>query len=144
MSTKPGSVGGRRAGLLLVSGLVVGLAGCPGKPPIDIVSNADMAVNQAMNANAQQYAPAELQRALDKVARAKQAMADENYERARRLAEKAQVDAQVAEAKARSGNARQAAREAQQTIETLRREAQRQGGARGAGESNGGTGNVKP
>jgi hypothetical protein len=137
MSIKSGLAGRRRAGRLLISGLVAGMAGCGGEPPIDIVSNADLAVNQAMNAKAQQYAPAELQRALDKVARAKQAMADENYKRARRLAEEAQVDAQVAEAKARSGSARQTAREAQQTIDALRREAEERQGA-------GGTDNVRP
>lgn len=138
MSMKSGSAGRRRTCLLLVSGLVAGTAGCgPGKPPIDIISNADLAVNQAMNAKAQQYAPAELQRALDKVARAKQAIADENYERARRLAEEAQADAQVAEAMAHSASARQTAQEAQQTIESLRREAEQRQGA-------GGTDNVKP
>jgi hypothetical protein len=117
---------------LLSFGLAAGLAGCSGNPPIDTVSSADTAVNQAMTVNAPQYAPMELQRALDKLARAKQAMEDRDYGDARHLAEEARVDAQVAEAKARSENAQRTVRETRQTIETLRREAEsRTSGATG-------------
>jgi hypothetical protein len=80
-----------------------------------------------MMVKASEYAPAEMQRAMDKLGRAKQALADEKYEDARRLAEQAQIDAQLAEAKARSENARQMAQQAQQTIEALRREAETRG-----------------
>lgn len=113
-----------------VLGLGLLVAGCAGRPPIDTVSGADLAVNQAMNAKAQQYAPEDMQKALDKVSRAKQAMTEEHYDRARRLAEEAQADAQVAEAVARSEEARRMAQEAQTTIDTLRKEAQnrRKGG----------------
>jgi hypothetical protein len=57
-------------------------------------------------------------------------MEKEEYTRARRLAEEALVDAQLAEAKADSEEARRAANDLRQSLETLRREAQRssQGG----------------
>jgi cell division septum initiation protein DivIVA len=127
MSTKfnPAEV---RIGLPQIFLLLAGLAGCAGNPPIDAIANADTAVNQAMTVQASEYAPAELQHALDKVSRAKQAMADKDYEKARRLAEQAQADAQVAEAKARSETSKRMAQEARKTIDTLRREAETQGG----------------
>jgi hypothetical protein len=55
-------------------------------------------------------------------------MRDENYILARRLAEQALVDAQLAESKARSVEARQMARQLREGIETLRKEAERSGG----------------
>jgi hypothetical protein len=104
------------------------MAGCAGNPPIDTIAAGDTAINQAMTANASEYAPADMQRALDKAARSKQGMADENYDRAQRLAEEARADAEVAEAKARSADARRRAGEAQRTIDSLRRETQTPGG----------------
>ena len=133
----------RRPSLLLILSLLATASGCAGNPPVGTVSGADMAINQAMSAKASEYAPIDLQRALDKVARAKQALADKNYDRARRLAEQAQVDAQAAEARARSAEAKRTTEEARQTIETLRRQAQPQGGP-GAQTPSGGIGNVNP
>ncbi|CAL1240489.1 DUF4398 domain-containing protein [Candidatus Methylocalor cossyra] len=85
------------------------LAGCAGNPPIDTIAGADAALNQALAAEASQFAPTELQHALDEMNRAKQALKEEDYTKARRLAEAAQVDAQVAEAKARAEQAAQTA-----------------------------------
>jgi hypothetical protein len=143
MSTKSGSTGAR-AGLMLAAAALAAVSGCAGNPPIDTIAGADTAVNQAINAKASEYAPADLQRALDKVARAKQAMADENYDRARRLAEEARVDAQAAEAKAKSADARRTAQEAQKTIDTLRRETRTPGIAPGSGTTDGGSDHGNP
>jgi hypothetical protein len=60
--------------------------------------------------------------AVDKLDKAKVAMTREEYKTARRLAEEALVDAQVAEAKASSERAQQAAREAQRILERLNSE----------------------
>jgi hypothetical protein len=144
MSTPSGS-SGIRASLVMAAAVLAAVSGCAGNPPIDAIADADTAVNQAMNAKAPDYAPADLQRALDKVARAKQAMADENYNRARRLAEEAQVDAQAAEAKARAADARRTAQEAQKTMDTLRREMQPSNPtAPGPGSTDGGTDHANP
>ncbi|HYE34760.1 DUF4398 domain-containing protein [Methylocaldum sp.] len=117
-----------RPGFPIVGMMIMGLFGCASDaPPINTISTADTALNQAMMVKASEYAPAEIQLAMEKLGRAKKALADEEYEDARRLAEQAQIDAQVAEAKARSENARQMAQQAQQTIETLRREAETRG-----------------
>jgi hypothetical protein len=63
--------------------------------------------------------------ATDKLDQAKRAMEKEDYTKARRLAEQALVDAQVAEAKSASEQARQRARETRQALEALRRELDR-------------------
>jgi len=118
----------RRFGFPIVCTTIIGLFGCASEtPPINTISTADTALNQAMMVKASEYAPVEMQRAMEKLGRAKQALADEEYEDARRLAEQAQIDAQLAEAKARSGNAREMAQQTQQTIEALRREAETKG-----------------
>jgi hypothetical protein len=52
-------------------------------------------------------------------------MTKEEYTTARRLAEEALVDAQLAEAKAASEDARRVATDVRQSLETLRREAER-------------------
>lgn len=131
----------RRQALWPVPIISAVIAGCSNNPPVAALSGADMAVNQAMNAKASEYAPADLQRAMDKSARAKQAVGEDNYRRARRLAEEAEADAQVAEARAKREEAKRTVDEAQQTMDSLRRQTLRQGS--GAVESetpNGGTG----
>lgn len=64
--------------VLIISAVI---AGCSNNPPVAALSGADMAVKQAMNAKALEYAPADLQRAMDKSARAKQAVGEDNYRR---------------------------------------------------------------
>jgi hypothetical protein len=82
-------------------------------------------VRQAQTTQAPQYAPAELRMASDKLEAARRAMREEKYGEARRLAEQATVDAQLAEAKARDAQSQQTAREMRANIESLRREAER-------------------
>jgi hypothetical protein len=67
----------------------------------------------------------ELRKAQEKFAQAETAMRNEEYLKARRLAEEALVDARLAESKANSEMARRNAAELQKTIESLRAEAQR-------------------
>ena len=62
----------------------------------------------------------DLRLAVDKLDRAKVAMSQNDYTLARRLAEEALVDAQVAEAKTGSDEARRTVIEAQKTLDNLR------------------------
>ena len=103
----------------------LGVAGCAGKPPLASLSQADLAVREAEKSTASQYAPVELQAARGQLDWARQAMNDEKYEEARRLADQALINAQLAEAKAGAEKARQAAAELQKSIEILRAELQR-------------------
>jgi hypothetical protein len=89
-----------------------------------------LAVQQADQSTASVYAPLELQTARDQLREAKRAMAAEEYEAARRFADQALVNAQLAEAKGGAGKARTAAEELRKSIETLRGELERVSTAR--------------
>jgi hypothetical protein len=110
--------------LSLLSGLALAVAasGC-GTPPetTRAVAQADLAVRDAAAGEAPELASAELQLAREKLARAERARADGDDERARRLAEQALVDAQLAEARAESETAAAAAREVEVSIDALQR-----------------------
>jgi hypothetical protein len=116
----------RRCGwrtLMIGAGMSVGIAGCAGDPaPEAELGAAELAVNQAEQADApaQAFGPYELAR--DKLELARDAMEDGENLEARRLAEQALVDAQLAEAEARSEVARQNAADLRATIETLQDE----------------------
>ena len=117
----------RTASYLGLSALV--FAGCSSvRPPREEIATAELAVREAQQSKAPQHASLELRMATEKLTRARQAMRDEDYVVARRLAEQALVDAQLAESKARSIQARQMASQLREGIETLRKEAERAGG----------------
>jgi len=117
--------------LLLSSTLIV--AGCATTPPpTETVSKAELAVEEAGEGKAPDYAPVELRQARRKLDRAQQAMDDEKHDKARRLAEEALVDAQVAEAKAEAQRTHQILEELRKSIESLREQIDR---AQGTGQS---------
>jgi len=89
------------------------------------MAQADMAVRQASDSKAPDYAPTELRVAQEKLLGAQQAVSADEYERARRLAEQATVDAQLAQAKGEAGDAQHNAAELRRTIDALRSEAVR-------------------
>jgi PBP1b-binding outer membrane lipoprotein LpoB len=112
--------------LLLLCGALA-LSSCAGKPPaatVSQVSQAELAVQQASKSKAPDYASLELYTAREQFASAQEAMHKKDYTQARRLAERALVNAQLAETKAEAEQARRAAAELRQSIEALRREAE--------------------
>ena len=112
--------------LLLLCG-ALGLSSCAGKPPaatVSQVSQADLAVQQASKSKAPDYASVELYTAREQLAGAQEAMHRKDYIQARRWAERALVNAQLAETKAEAEQTRRAAAELRQSIEALRREAE--------------------
>jgi uncharacterized protein DUF4398 len=86
------------------------LYGCSiGKqPPTDVLAQAEFSVRAAHDASAAELAPMNLRSATDKLDRAKQAMANKRYDDARRFAEDAQVDAELAQAQAEARAIRRA------------------------------------
>src|SRR5688572_27031455 len=96
--------------VLLICG-ALGMFGCAGRPPLETLSKAELAVQEAGKRTASQYAPVELQSAREQLEKARQAMDDKEYDSARRSADQALVNAQLAEAKAETEKARQAAAE---------------------------------
>jgi hypothetical protein len=102
------------------------MAGCASVPkPTEQIAVSNSAITNAARAGGTEYAPVEMTAARDKMNRANQAMVKENYEDARRLAEEAQVDARLAEKKAESAKARNAAVAMSDQIRVLREEINR-------------------
>jgi small-conductance mechanosensitive channel len=87
------------------------------------MSQAGLAVQQASKSKAPDYASLELYTAREQLAAAQEAMHKKEYTQARRLAERALVNAQLAETRAEAEQARRAAAELRTSIEVLRREA---------------------
>jgi hypothetical protein len=111
-------------GAAIVAGVMI--AGCSThRPPTAKVATADVAIRQAEEAEAPEYAPLELRLAREKLEKARRAMDDDEDERARRLSEEAFVDAQLAQAKARAEKARRHADEMERSVEALKSEAER-------------------
>jgi uncharacterized protein DUF4398 len=113
--------------LLLLCG-AMGLSSCAGKPPaatVSQVSQAELAVQQASKSKAPEYASVELYTAREQLAGAQEALRKKEYTQARRWAERALVNAQLAETKAESEQTRRAAAEFRQSIEALRHEAEK-------------------
>jgi hypothetical protein len=102
------------------------MSGCSaGRPPVGTLSQAELAIQQADKNTASQHAPLELQTAREQLEGARRAMEKDRYEEARRLADQALVNAQLAEAKAQAEKTSQAAAELRRSIQTLRAELER-------------------
>jgi hypothetical protein len=102
------------------------LLGCAARqPPTAKLATADTAVREAIESEAAQYAPLELRLAREKLERARRAGEEEEYDRARRLAEQAFADAELAKAKTRAEKAQQRTEELRRTVEALRSESER-------------------
>jgi hypothetical protein len=104
--------------------LCVGCASRADRPDAEI-TRARTLIEQAEKAGAQQYAAVELDQARDKLRLATAAIEDGKNEVARDRANEAAADAELAQARARSGEAQKAATEVQQSTEALEREAGR-------------------
>ncbi len=125
--TQPFSRRGR-AGMvaLALSGAL--LAGCAGNPPKEQFAVTEAAIRSATTAEATKFAPLEMQQAREHWRQAELEMEKQNYDKARRLAERAEIDARLAERKARAVKTQRALEQAQEGIRLLREETQRGGG----------------
>jgi hypothetical protein len=99
------------------------LTSCATEVPKEVVSQADLAVNKATQSRAPQLAPLDLRKSRDHLDEAKLAIQDRRYEQARRLAEKAIVEAQLAEAKSEAANEQATLAELRESLNALREEA---------------------
>jgi len=103
--------------------LVLSMTGCASTPPPTAqmaVSNAALA--HAVAAGSVELAPTEMAMARDKMMRANQSMANKDYDTALTLAQQAQLDAQVAEAKAEAAKAGKSVTALQEASRALREE----------------------
>ena len=102
------------------------LAACASTPPpTEQVAVATAAVAHAAAAGAAELAPTEMRTASEKLDMAKAAVTAKNYDRAQSLAQEAQADASLAEAKSLSIKARKAAQAVNEDNSALREELDR-------------------
>jgi hypothetical protein len=113
------------SGLVLAALIITGCASVVA-PPTDQIAITKMAVSNAVNAGGTEFAPAEMRAARDKLELAIKAMTEEKYEKAKLLAEQAEVDAQLATSKAHSAKAEKAANTVQEDSRVLHEELNRQ------------------
>lgn len=111
---------------ILLASIAVFTAGCAGTPPPKAqLAVSKVAVANATSAGSNEFAPLEIKAAVEKLTQAEKAMVEEEYERARYLAEQAQVDATLAEAKTRAAKSQQTVEASQEAIRVLREELSR-------------------
>lgn len=112
-----------RVGVLACSSILF-VAGCAtrGEAPNAMLTETETSINDAIEADATNYAPDELQEARKQLDYARNAIEDENYEEAKRFLSEAQVTAEYASVKSRSAKSQEAAETIRQDIETLRQE----------------------
>lgn len=106
---------------------VLALAACSSMktPATAEVASSRTAVEAAASTGAPELAPAEMAAARDKMLRANQALAAKDYRTAQDLAQQAQADAKLAQSKASSAKATEAANQLQEDIRVLREELER-------------------
>lgn len=107
---------------------VLTLAACasPEKTPaVAAVAVSHNAVDNAVSSGAPQLAPVELSSAREKMMRANQALAARDYKTARQLAMEAQADAKLAQSKADSAKATEAANQLDADVQALRQQVDR-------------------
>jgi len=101
--------------------------GCASKgfAPIKNISDAEMAIKSAKEANATINAPLDIRIAEDKLQTARENIKKDDYVSARRLADEALMDAKLAQEKSRTAKAKKLENQLRETIETLQNEIDR-------------------
>jgi hypothetical protein len=114
------------AALAATAALLLALGGCATAPmPTEQLAVAEAAVQRANTSSTQEAAPGELATAVGKLARARSAVAAGDAVLARRMADEATVDAQLADQHAAAARAGLAARESENAARVLREEIDR-------------------
>jgi hypothetical protein len=113
-------------GVSLCTAIALSAAGCASTPiPNEQIAVAKSSVQRAEQNGAPELAPVEMSTARQELASAEKAAADRQAVPATQWAEKANVDAQLAEATAQERRAHKAATEFDASMATLRQETQR-------------------
>lgn len=120
---------------LVCAGALLALSACASAPPLpnDALQAAEIAIATADGDKAAEFAPVEMKSAREHLGSARAAIAKDPEEKdvvlARRLANEAQADAELASARARNARAAAVNIELKKNIDTLREELRRSGGA---------------
>ena len=101
------------------------LVGCASEPPKELLSQAEVAIQNAERSGAAQYEPALLSSARTKLDKAHQEVDDDENENGARLAEEAIAEANLANAKTNAVKQANEADEMKKAIEALKQETSR-------------------
>ncbi len=104
-------------------GILAGLAmaGCATMPPDPtVLDNARSAITRADDAGASEYAPLELRFARERLEQAEAALEDGNGDRIRRLADEAEIEAQLALARTQAALTRADLAQRQRDLDELK------------------------
>jgi hypothetical protein len=113
-------------GTCLCAAIALGVAGCASTPiPNEKLAVAKASVQRAEQSGAPELAPLEMATARNELASAEKAAADNQALPATQWAEKANVDAQLAEATAQEHRSHKAATEFDASMQALRQESLR-------------------
>jgi hypothetical protein len=106
---------------LIIAGTVALVAGCATTPPDPgLLDNARNAIDQAREAGASEYAPLELRFAQERLNAARFEIERSNAGAARRLADEAEIEAQLALARTHAALTRADLAQRQRELESLR------------------------
>ena len=109
--------------LVLYVGIALVLVSCAStKPPTQELARTEAVINQADQVGAEEYAPLEIREARKKLQQARELESEEKYEEAKRMAIRAEVDAELAEAKTLSEKAQNAVKQLRESIKLLKEE----------------------
>lgn len=111
--------------LALFASVLFGSCASSKVSPSQELAETKAAIKQAEQVGAQDYAPLELRAARKKLEHAQELDKKKKYEEAKLFAERAMVDAELAEVKALSGKAQKAVRELKESIRALQEEINR-------------------
>ena len=92
------------------------------KPPSQQLTQLETSIKQAEQVGAENYAPLELREARKKLEKARELVNEEEYEEAELVAEKAMVDAELAQIKTLSSKSQQAVDQLRESIRVLQEE----------------------
>jgi len=95
------------------------------KPPTQQLTQLETSIKQAEQVGAENYAPLELREARKKLEKAREMVSQEKYEEAELVAEKAMVDAELAQIKTLSSKSQQAVDQLRESIRVLQEEIQK-------------------
>lgn len=94
------------------------------KPPTQEITQVESYIQQAEQVGADDYAPLEIREARKKLEKAKAQVGQEQYEDAELTAEKAMVDAELAQIKTLSAKSQRAVQQLRESIKALQEEIQ--------------------
>ncbi|WP_428235707.1 DUF4398 domain-containing protein [Gracilimonas sp.] len=111
--------------LAMIVPLVIAFSACAStKPPNDKLTQVEASIQQAEQVGAENYAPLEIREARKKLDKARELVSREKYGKAKRTADRAMVDAELAQMKSLSEKAQKAVRQLRESIRVLQEEIQ--------------------